>query len=187
MKIKLLTLSLVLISSLSYGQFFKITTGGFINEADTSKNFYVMDHTKLTKSELYEKSLIYFNGLFASPKDVISTVQDESITLNFVESYKIVMGYLWNVNMSYTFNFKDGKVKVSAPYINKIYNDGLGNISINVNGQPENYPIYKRNGKGEIRDSDGLKTKSILEEKANTFVLKYINSLITDVPKNEQW
>jgi len=183
----LITLILIACSSVVHAQFFQITPTGFISKIDPTKDYYVVNHSKLNQQELYKKSLIYFNGQFSSPKNVISTVENESITLNFYDKYNIIMSSIWNVNMSYTFNFKDGKVKISAPYIVRIFNDNLNTISINKTNEGSNFPIYKRNDSGELRGSDGLKAKTIIEQKTNAFVLQFINHIITDTPKKDDW
>jgi hypothetical protein len=184
----LLLIFVLLFSTPAFSQFFRITPAGFVNATDSTKSYYVMDSLKLSKNDLFKKSVLYFNKQFASPKDVISSVDGESLTLNFIDRYKIIMGSLWNVNVTYTIDFKDDKVKISAPHINKIYNDKFSTISINRNDADANYPMYKRNGNGELRGKDGAQAKEVLESKCNSFVLLYLNELLKDdVKKGDNW
>ena len=43
---------------------FTLTPNGFINSADSTKNYVVVDVQGKSQQDLYKKSLIYLSGLF---------------------------------------------------------------------------------------------------------------------------
>jgi hypothetical protein len=68
----------------SFSQSFKLTPAGFVSAADTTTTFVVIDAAGATQAQLYKKALLYLSSLYVSPKDVLSTVDNESITVNAI-------------------------------------------------------------------------------------------------------
>lgn len=128
MKKQLLTALLSLASTIVFAQetkYFDLISTGFVSQADHSKNYIVEDFKEINKSDLYKKSLLYFTKQFVSPKDVLSLVENETITINAIDKSSVQMKFLylkpkWDVNYTLTIEFKDGRVKVSAMNVNKI-------------------------------------------------------------------
>jgi hypothetical protein len=96
---------------------FELTPKGFVSTTDTSKEYIVIEVSGKSKADLFKKLELYVNKTFVSPKDVISKVDNESITLNGYAERAIRRNGMHVFNMNYTINFefKDGKIKVSSP------------------------------------------------------------------------
>lgn len=117
-----LLFSIFVFSSVStYGQRFELTTNGFVDSQDKTKDYVVLTFPGKTKQELYEGFLTKFNTMFVSSKDVISKAENNSISLNGIESGRISYNGFYHYKLNYTmsFAFKDEKTKINIS-INKI-------------------------------------------------------------------
>jgi len=126
MKNTLLLFVLVACSLASYSQtkaIFELTPKGFVNKSDTTLNYIIQDYPGISKQDLYKRTLKYLSKQFTSPKDVLSLVENESITINAVEDRVPVKGYSGRFTLNYTLTieFKDNKLRIMAPSINRIY------------------------------------------------------------------
>ncbi|MFC4212160.1 DUF4468 domain-containing protein [Pedobacter lithocola] len=168
-------------------QTFSLTSKGFVSSTDTTKNYLVYELPGKTQNELYKKSLIYLSGLYASPKDVLSTIENESITVNAIAPKAIKMKVLylnpsWDVNYTITFQFKEGKLRISEPNINKISTytgDVYRTASIYPQSGTNNKEIF--NKKGILKQEDG---KQNLETYINGFIENYIKGTFA---KGDNW
>lgn len=181
---KLFLLLALSIPTMLFGQTFSLTNKGFVNTTDTSKDHLIIELPAHSKNDLYKKSLIYFSGLYVSPKDVLSTVENESITINGVEKngIKMKVNWLnpsWDVNYTFNVQFKDGKIKFNQPVINKMTTT-TGDIfrTATVFYQGTGKEIF--NKKGELKIEEG---KVALEEYINNFINLYLKSL----NKKDDW
>lgn len=178
-RIFLLIMLLPLVGLAQQIQKFKLTARGFVNESDDTKNYIVIDAPNNTKSDLYKKSQMYFTKLYVNPKEVMTLIDGESITLNGVDkqAVKIKVLYLnpsWDINYTTNHEFKDGKVKISNS-LNKI-STYTGNI-FRVKDMSDLF-----NKKGEIRDEKAVKA---LEDYFNLVVDKYYRALTSG--KEDNW
>lgn len=140
---------------------FVLTPTGLVDKADETKQFIVQDYPGETKEQLYKKTLLYFTKQFTSPKDVISKVENESITINAIDDRIPVKGYSGSFDLNYTLTveFKDNKLRIIAPSVNSITGYPNGNlIKIGVIGNPYNKTIFSE--KGELKLE---KTKQTIE------------------------
>ncbi|NQX42538.1 protein of unknown function [Pedobacter steynii] len=167
---------------------FTLTSNGFINSADSTKNYVVVDMQGKSQQDLYKKSLIYLSGLYVSPKEVLSTIENESITVNSTAKNAIKMKVLflnpsWDVNYTITFQFKDGKLRIADPTVNRMYTT-TGDVSrtatINPSDGQNNKEIFNR--KGVLKEKDG---KENLEKLINKFVANYIAGI--NSAKQDNW
>lgn len=96
---------------------FSLSAEGFSSQADVKKNYIVLEFPGKSQSELYKQVLLYMNKTYRSPKDVISQLENESITINgFAEKAINRNGmHVFDMNYSMNFQFKDNKVRVAAP------------------------------------------------------------------------
>jgi hypothetical protein len=122
-------LLLLLFPCIVFAQQSKITLTpfGFVSETDTSKNYIVVELQNKSKADLFKQTLIYLNKTYRSPKDVISQVENESITVNGYSNTAIRRNKMHVFDMNYTINFefKDGKIKINAPdFVLTHYYDG---------------------------------------------------------------
>lgn len=102
---------------------FELTPKGFINKSDTTLNYIIQDYPGISKQDLYKRTLKFLSKQFASPKDVLSLVDGESITINAIEDRVPVKSYSGRFTLNYTLTieFKDNKLRILAPSINRIY------------------------------------------------------------------
>ncbi|HEY1025306.1 MAG TPA: DUF4468 domain-containing protein [Sphingobacteriaceae bacterium] len=187
-----LLLMLLLLPCITWAQDkFELTFNGFRNAADTTKDYVVIDIPNLDKATLYKNAMIYLSKQYVSPKDVLSTVDNESITINAVSQNAVKIKHLylnpsWDVNYTITLQFRDNKVRVSEPSLNKISTrtgDIFRTVSINPytgNGM-NNKEIY--NKKADLKLEDAKKN---LEAFVNTYI-ENLNKGITSTNNQEEW
>lgn len=173
---KLLLLFIILTSLNGFSQKFELTPQGFVDSADHTKNYLVLEFPNKTKEELFKETMIYLNKSYFSPQDIISSVDKETITITTLSSHLIraMVSEFYN-QYSITFSFKDGKVKIDAPNVN-LFNKKGYKLSIS-NG---NDNIFNKKGQVNYK-----RAKEGLELFAQKFVLSY--KLAMSDEKNEDW
>lgn len=80
---------------------------------DSTKNYIVLDYPKVTKGDLYKKTLTYLNGIYNNPGKVITAVDGESITINAYNDQISQAGNLYRFPFTYNIimQFKDNKIR----------------------------------------------------------------------------
>lgn len=109
---------LLWISGTAFGQkYFELTPDGFVNSTDHSSLYVVVDMAGKDQESLYKDALLAISSFFRSPKDVISTVENEMITVNGYQSKAIRRNKLhtFDINYSISFEFKDEKMRIGSP------------------------------------------------------------------------
>ncbi len=115
---------------------FKLTPNGTLVGED-GKDYIVLEYPSLSQSDLYNNFLIAVTKLYVSPKDVISKVENSIISVRGNTPYSsenaikaIALGITLYYDASYVlkFEFKDGRVKVSAPTILNVRSSLNGDI-----------------------------------------------------------
>ncbi|SFS30387.1 DUF4468 domain-containing protein [Lutibacter maritimus] len=165
-------------------QSFKLTPDGF--KTIDGNEYLVIDFETSNKDVLFKNSLIYFNSIYKSPQNVISLVENESITINGKAKNSIKRNSMNIFDMDYTitFLFKDGKIRINPPNFelkNSIDHSRKLHVKwakISMNGY--DLGIYGKNDKLKSESA-----KNDLENYFNTFLNDYINSLKTN--KNSDW
>ena len=122
-----------------YAQF--VVTPNGIKTAE-GKNYIVIKVEGKDKSSLYNDVLKYISMSYVSPKDVISSVESEMISVNGISKIKD-RAITYDMNYTIVFEFRDGRLKCSAPGINTMtgfigdrqyeltlneYNGGFGSV-----------------------------------------------------------
>lgn len=168
----------------------ELTTNGF-KSIDNKESNYLVFESKGTQLELYGKIKSFINSRFVSPKDVISENSPNSITLNGVKqgiSIKKALGYIdFSINYTIVFYFKDDKIRIDLPRINKmtgLSSSTMWQLTINqYDGTiSSNYDrMYIFNSKGDLKNQSA---KLALENYFNSFINDAINY---KVPNNENW
>ena len=103
---------------------FQLTeTGSFVSEE--GKDFIIVPFEGETAHQIYQKLFVNASALYKNPSQVISVVEDASISIRgysqkitytkFLLEKKWISGF-YNLN----FQIKDGRVRVSAPIIDEI-------------------------------------------------------------------
>lgn len=114
---RLITLIIITFCSFSTAHAqFELTPKGFVDRSNPEKDYLVLTIDGKSKADLYKQSLIFLNKLYASPKDVISAVDGEVITINGIEKDAIrrTAMHKFSINYTITLEFKDGKIKATA-------------------------------------------------------------------------
>ena len=187
MKNKIFVISMLLFNLSSYSQvkYFTLTKFGFINVLDSSKNYIILPFDGQTQKELYSIFLNKLNGLFVSPKNVLSTVEYESISVNGVAKRLIHdnVNTAYDLNYTLFFQFKDGRIRIDKPIINKIIYYGMSNSrEIYLNAGSDFFGGYTSiwNKKGIVKE---FKVKEELEHFFDTF----IDELLIKSKKKDEW
>jgi hypothetical protein len=86
--------------------------------ADSTKNYVVIEVPKVSKADLYKKTLTFINGLYNDPQHVVTTVDGESLTVNAKTDaiHGVNPSYKYPTSYSIVIEFKEGKIKF-APKI----------------------------------------------------------------------
>ena len=110
---KSILLAFAILPTFSFAQLVMTPEG--IKGAD-SREFVVLETGELSQEEIYQKSLTFLNGMYNSPKDAISAVENSSITVNGFQPEAIRSQYkrlkhTYDLRYSITLEFKEGKVK----------------------------------------------------------------------------
>ncbi|MGB4776136.1 MAG: hypothetical protein WBP45_13235 [Daejeonella sp.] len=185
MKNLILLFTLILIAKSSFAQF-ELTPNGFVDKSNKEKDYIVLNFEGKSKVDLYKKSLVFLNKLYVSPKNVISAVEGEAISINGVEKNSIRRTGMHRFSNNYTvsFEFKDGKIKVNAPGF-KLTSFAAGHeqtlylvySGFSIDGSE--FGIYSK--KGELKNE---KAKNDLE----TFFNTYLTNLETELnSKSDNW
>jgi len=138
---------------------FKLTPSGFVSAADSTKNYIVIDAPGISKADLYKRTLIYLSKQFVSPKDVVSNVENESVTINSVDVVPVRGFSNFTVNYTLTIEFKDSKLRVLSPSLNRMYNH-LNTLGVIGRGYTKT--IFKEDG--ELRLINSKRSLELLFE-----------------------
>lgn len=184
----LLILITTSIFSFSQTNKFILTEGGFKNDSDQTKDYIVLEFPGKSQADLFKSVLIFANSSFVSPKDVISKVDNESITINGFAKNAVrrTNSHVFDLNYTLNIMFKDGKIRIAAPSINKISTYTTKEQEMYLQGGTDAFAgsyfsIF--NKKGEVKLE---KAKEDLETYFNALDLK-IQQAINTENNNKDW
>jgi len=188
MKNLILIFSILLIGKVSFAQStipkFELKPNGLVGP-DSTKNYIVLEAPKISKLDLYKKTLTYLNSIYNNPSKVITSVEGESIIVNgFTEAVRGPIGF-YKYPMSYNINiqFKDGRMKIE-PYIVSLAevwskNEPERKIYINASDSPERaeinciFMISNKTGKSFV-----------FNEKLKAGIESWINAYVAGIAKS---
>ena len=184
---KILTLSFLFLTCISFAQEFQITPNGLKDKTDTGNGYVVIDVKKKKADELYKNAIKYVNEKYKNPEEVLKG-QTENEYLRF-ETY---VGQLTKVNNSgvkldisatYTteLRFKDGKVRYEIIELDMTADNGGRNVYWKGSIW-KGYPIF--NNKDELRLEE---TKTDLENYFNAQVNTMSDFLNDKKSKKDDW
>ena len=129
MKKIILLLALCFIATNVKAQFFELTSNGFINSEDHSKDYVVFNFEGEKQQELFNYVLQALGKTFVSPKNKISPVEYTQISANVIienVTYRKIAGMRLEFDMFFNiiFEFKDEKIRINAPQILDIVQEG---------------------------------------------------------------
>lgn len=185
MKKILLLMATVLLSGSAMAQL-KLTPDGLVNTENEEQGFIILPFEGKTQQELYSACYAMLSAMYVSPKDVLSVAEGNSITINGVSTYAIYRKKTmtstiptYDINYTITIFFKDGKIRINNPIINRMYTSDSYDEQFFVSGVSL---LGKSNGvfnaKGELKHE---KTKISIED----FFNSYINKIKESIEKNE--
>lgn len=184
---KLLLILTCLFISLSNinAQSFELHSTGFKDSTNIKKDYLVFHFEGKKQSELYNDFFVQISSKYASTDDIISQIDNHSITVNTTSSNSVTFQKIYKYDLKYnlrytlTFLFKDGRVRVNAPTLNEISGD-FGVLdkknTIHLTGGNPKWIGEKSifNKDGELKEED---TKKDLEQFFNTLVSSIIDSV----------
>lgn len=192
MKKNLFLLAAFFISLTSFAQDYKfvLSPDGIVTTNPEDPNYLVYDYPNFTQKELYEKVLMAIGEIFTSPKDVLSTVQDKQISIlcNIKNGVQRTKFHPFDVKFKLVFEFKDNKIKVNAPVVERIttmtvahkFQEMFIRKSVLPLGGTE-FTIY--NMKGKLKNE---KAKETLEYTVNATVFTILAKVV-DKAVNNDW
>lgn len=180
----------------SNAQHFELTEKGLVSLKDKDAKFIVIEKEGKSQKELYDQIKNFIMYSFVSPKDVISENGTDMITLNGVSNGDVECkkGFVmlpFKTNYTIVFMFKDGKIRINIPTINKMTSEsttlggdlsGLYELTLTkddpVSTGREQIVVFKKDGK----TTKGAKES--IEKLFNTLIDKAINFTST---AKEEW
>ena len=192
MKKVLSIVMLVLVTQLSFAQYFKLTPKGFVS--NDNSDFTVVEVPNVKQKDLYKNVLNAINSLYKNPQKGLSVVEGESISITAYEEevlpVKLSNGLgktIRKYDLSYkiTFLFKDGKIRINSPdfeakrYVEGTYRGASGwsgdewvTLKLTKVGKSKLY-LFEDNGKVRFED-------------AYTGLNNYFNSLLKQIIDKSQ-
>lgn len=173
--------ALLLSATLSYAQY-SVTPDGLVS--DSGKPYDVYSFEGKSQESLYSIAYKYIARAFVSPKDVISAKENEVISLNAVLKVNRdnpITKTAW-INTTLSIEFKEGKIRINLPSINRIYaGSGLSEMDYYFTQQS----LFQENGifsqKDKLKDAD---LKASIENVLNGFV----KSLLAEISNGDsEW
>ena len=161
-----------------YSVNFKLCGNGSFTRPDFLKDYIVIEYEGLTKQQLYINILSSISQLYNSPNDVISKIENESITVDgYYESIShrdvpIGDGTI-SVTYKIQFLFKDGKIRVNSPIIKGVWETTLSKFKLN------NFNEYVKNTLWNKYP------KTVYEIQSN--MNKTINCILKNAVNKEDW
>lgn len=139
---KTVLLSLMLLCSMfSSAQYFKAAKDGVV-EAGGEKSYIVEEVPGVSAKELYQRACAYVVAHYRSPKDVMSTLENQLVNIHCYvpNAYRCrVIGNMADVDMNIMLQFKEGRyrmeVAVNDQVVRTFYKHG--GVRFNSNDHPE--------------------------------------------------
>ncbi|UPZ35518.1 hypothetical protein MUB18_15550 [Sphingobacterium sp. PCS056] len=114
---------LVLLTQLSFAQYFKLTDKGFVS--NENHDFAVVEVPNVKQMDVYKNVLNAINSLYSNPQKGLSVLEGESITLTAYEEKALPVrhgggglgksNYQYDLSYTLSFLFKDGKIRMNSP------------------------------------------------------------------------
>lgn len=102
---------------------------------EEGKDFVVIQQEGKSAQELYNQVLQAVTLQYNSAKDVISKVENSVISVNGIANNVSILSAMFGVKVFFSiqyviqFQFKDGRIRVDAPRIARLFTDSSADIS----------------------------------------------------------
>lgn len=170
-----------------FAQYFTLTPQGFVSDKKT--DFVVIDVPNVKQKDLYRNVLNALSTMYKDPKNVLSLVEGESITIKGYEEKVIPHKYkpnplqigksLMKYDVSYTINilFKDNKIRFNSPTFEcrRWYQGDY------KSGWDEGWAYLKLTKDKNARTSIFEKNGEITSEESYNALNSHFNSLIKEI------
>lgn len=164
---------------------FKLQTdGNFTNTVD-SKSFAVIPYNGKTQNELYLDISTAITKLYKSPKDVVSEVENEIISIKgFCPDCIAVktpgMKLHFGVEYILKFQFKDEKIRIDAPIVSRMISEYQPAI------YTELFPDWISSWKIYKEGQPNPKRQYLISDLNNT-LNRLINNILSCKSQDEDW
>ncbi|GEM_PF-947986 len=181
---KLLLLSIFGWSFIS-GQEFILTPQNFVNNADESKNYIVLEYPEFNQKQLYEKTKIFVQSKFKNLKgDGLNEVEYSFIKIRTSEpgtrvkmlGREFLMSYMIT---TFELNFKDGKIMIKP--ILELFEpaeSGASNTYLTGGNSFSGKSIFNKDGKIWLKN---------YYDASNLNVNNFLKNLKDSLSNNEDW
>ncbi len=159
--------SLLMIPSLAFCQYFELAPNGMVSSTENEKKFVVLEFPEKNQTELFDLAHSYIVSTFNSAKDVMSESRPNVLSVNAILPCIFKAGFNYDVLVSYkySFTFKDGRVKVDFDVLSFSLPPQSKNpkfsIGLTASGFGS-YGVFKKNGAVA-----SAPTKNAIEDCAN--------------------
>ena len=163
---KLLVLSMVFASFVSYGQEFMVTTEGLKDKSNIEKTFVVINVEGKTAKQLYDNAVLYVNTTYKNPSAVMrGNVNGEFLSFTTHSDFKVENGFSkapFTMDYLTSLTFKDGKVKYEIQELDMLSVGTQPRVKLWWVGNALQFSIFNKSN--EVKREG---TKSYLEEYFN--------------------
>lgn len=188
---KLIAIVMMMLPMIAWGQqtadsvWFELQPDGMFLTKD-GKGYAVVEYEGKTAHELYQIIASNISSAYNDPSKVMSGVEDTSIKVraycSSLVQKKMILTFNGGGYYQLEFKFKDGRIKVNAPYIER---------EIVYDSQPPQYAnfydiVAKWFKKGELKKGDRVKYE-VLNLTANSFIQVILNPSGNNKDANEDW
>ena len=180
----LLLVFFLLVSIFANAQF-KLTSEGFVSQADSSKRYIVYNFDGYDAKRLYTSVLKTITANYKSASDVMNNVENEMINIRGVQSkyVGIRMPFIPLYDLAYNFiiQFKDNKIRFDAPIIKCTFISDGKERELEIKGGANTYSFFKNNGNPKEK-------KAI--ERVESFFNNLVERICADIKnedKNDDW
>lgn len=185
---KIIAIIVAMLPLVTFAQSFTLTPNGLVNAEDTTKHFVVVE-VPGTKSELFAKAKTAVTAMWNSPKDVMSCNEPDIITVNGYNGdaiYRKLLGakYYFSFNYRLQLQFKDGKIRIDAPVVDKAeLQNNKGTLYFCCGKDSFSGSAYVFNKEGKVKYKD---QKKQLEDYLNGLIATLVDK-IKNGASNEDW
>jgi hypothetical protein len=181
------SLSVVLLflvaTTFANAQSMKLTPNDFVDAADESKNYIVLNFAGKSQSDLYKAVLKFVNSHYNNPEKVATKIEDEQIVIDAMEQKATAWGRGNALDFFYkiTMDFKDGRLRFAPNY----------KYLVNYNGIE--YPLVKKSNlwvKTALFNTDGKVRREAAKQELEKFINNYIRAITNSIntsKSNDNW
>lgn len=144
-------------------------------------NYAVVEYDGMSAEELYTMVKSNINSLYKSPKDVMSEVENTSITVRGYDKTITIDKYGFSGHYNLNFRFKDGKIRVTAPIIDE--NVYLDHSRFDFSKVAAGF-FNKKDGSVKPKK---IKYKELTENNLNLIIYKIILNQEERQSKEDNW